>query len=196
MTAIALSLSAAGLTALCVALFPHHLPTPQNPQVVDVAVFDSRPVIWAARLLLVSVAFVLAVGGAFVVASTVVRMRNGDWLRRAGPFEVSESSVGDLEDDIYLWRSTAHMNSTMRSSACRSRSTTPSRRTRRRPPTMITINSDPMEQELSRAELVRRLAALREENRIMRRLARRNFELAVRFSELHLEAVRRLRGMR
>jgi hypothetical protein len=53
-----------------------------------------------------------------------------------------------------------------------------------------------MEQELSREELARRLAALREENRIMRRLARRNFELAVRFSELHLEAVRRLHGMR
>ena len=61
---------------------------------------------------------------------------------------------------------------------------------------MITINSDPMEQELSREELARRLAALREENRIMRRLARRNFELAVRFSELHLEAVRRMHKVR
>lgn len=61
---------------------------------------------------------------------------------------------------------------------------------------MITINSDPMEQELSREELARRLAALREENRIMRRVARRNFELAVRFSELHLQAVRRLRDRR
>jgi hypothetical protein len=106
-TATLLPLTAVGATALCVTLFPHHLPAPQNPQVVDV-VFDNRPVIWAARLLLVSIAFVLAVGGAFVVASTVVRMRNGDWLRRAGPFEVSESSVGDLEDDIYLWRSAAY----------------------------------------------------------------------------------------
>ncbi len=106
-TATLLPLTAVGAAALCVALFPHRLPAPQNPQVVDV-VFDSRPVIWAARLLLVSIAFVLAVGGAFVVTSTVVRMRNGDWLKRAGPFEVSESSVGALEDDIYLWRSAAY----------------------------------------------------------------------------------------
>lgn len=105
--AVALSLTAAGVATLCAALFPHHVPTPQDPHVVDV-VFDSGPVVWAARLLLVSAAFVLAVGGAFVVASVVVRTRNGDWLKRAGPFEVSESSVGDLEDDIYLWRSAAY----------------------------------------------------------------------------------------
>ncbi len=102
-----LPLTAVGAATLCAALFPHRLPVPQHPQVVDV-VFDNRPVIWAARLLVVSAAFVLAVGGAFVVASTVVRMRNGDWLKRAGPFEVSESSVGDLEDDVYLWRSAAY----------------------------------------------------------------------------------------
>ena len=71
-------------------------------------VFDSRAVIWAARLLLVSAAVVLAVGGAFVVASTVVRMRNGDWLRRAGPFEVSEARVAALKDEVHLWRSAAY----------------------------------------------------------------------------------------
>ncbi len=92
--------------ALCTALFPRHLPTPRNPQVVDV-VFDSRPVIWAARLLLVSLAFVLAVGGAFVVASAVARARNGDWLKRAGPFEVSEAVVANLEDQVHLWQSAA-----------------------------------------------------------------------------------------
>jgi ABC-type uncharacterized transport system permease subunit len=106
LTAVALSLTAAGVAALCAALFPRHVPTPQDPHVVDV-VFESGPVVWAARLLLVSAAFVLAVGGAFVVASVVVRTRNGDWLKRAGPFEVSETSVTELEDEVHFWRSAA-----------------------------------------------------------------------------------------
>lgn len=107
LAAALLALTAVAMAALCAALFPAHLPAPQDMQVVNV-VFDSRPVIWAARLLLVSAAFVLAVGGAFVVASTAVRMRNGDWLRRAGPFEVSEAKVAELKDQVHLWRSAAH----------------------------------------------------------------------------------------
>ncbi len=86
-----LSLTATGAATLCVALFPHHVPTPRDPHVVDL-VFDSGPVVWATRLLLVSGAFVLAVGGVYIVASTVARMRNGDWLKRAGPFEVLGNS--------------------------------------------------------------------------------------------------------
>lgn len=35
-------------------------------------------------------------------------MRNGDWLRRAGPFEVSEARVTDLKDQVHFWRSAAH----------------------------------------------------------------------------------------
>ena len=88
----------------CAALVPGRLPAPQDPQVIDV-IFDSRPVIWATRLLLASAAFVLAVGGAFIVSSTVARMRNGDWLKRAGPFEVSESVRTELEDQVHLWQS-------------------------------------------------------------------------------------------
>jgi hypothetical protein len=89
---------------LCLALFPGPLPTPRHPDFVD-NIFDSRAVIWAARLLLVSAAFVLAVGGVFIVASTAIRMRNGDWLRRAGPFEVSETAASELRDQVVLWRS-------------------------------------------------------------------------------------------
>ncbi|HXE46140.1 MAG TPA: hypothetical protein VN635_13220 [Conexibacter sp.] len=70
-------------------------------------VFDSRPVLWSARLLLVSAAFVLAVGGAYIVASTFVRMRNGEWLKRAGPFEVAEPAAMTLEDQVYFWQTTA-----------------------------------------------------------------------------------------
>jgi hypothetical protein len=101
------ALTTAGVAALCVALFQGRLPEPQQAHVVNL-VFDSRPVIWAARLLLVSAAFVLAAGGAFIVASTVARMRNGDWLRRAGPFEVSEARVAALKDEVHLWRSAAY----------------------------------------------------------------------------------------
>lgn len=60
--------------------------------------------IWASRLLLVSAAAVLAFGGVFVVVSTVVRMRNGDRLRRAGPFEVSETAAGEIEGEAEFWR--------------------------------------------------------------------------------------------
>jgi len=75
--------------------------------VIDV-IFDSRPVICAARLLLVCAAFVLAVGGAFIVSSTVARMRNGDWLKRAGPFEVSETTRAALEHQVHLWQRATH----------------------------------------------------------------------------------------
>jgi hypothetical protein len=33
---------------------------------------------------------VLAFGGIFIVVSIGIRMKNGEWLRRAGPFEISE----------------------------------------------------------------------------------------------------------
>jgi len=62
---------------------------------------------------------------------------------------------------------------------------------------MITINSDLMKQELSREELVQHLAVLRAERDMFERIARRNLELAARFSELHLKSVmRELRGGR
>lgn len=50
---------------------------------------------------------VLAVGGVFIIASTVVRMRKGDWLKRAGPFEISEMALSEIEDQIEFWRNTA-----------------------------------------------------------------------------------------
>lgn len=101
-----LSLTTFGVATLSAALYPRRLPPLHDTYLIDV-VFGSQPVVWAARLVLVSGAFVLAVGGAFVVVSTLVRMRNGDWLRRAGPFEVSEARVAELEDEAYFWQSAA-----------------------------------------------------------------------------------------
>jgi len=61
-------------------------------------------------LLLVSTAGVLAVGGVFIVASIGIRMRNGEWLRKAGPFEVSEASLGETEGEVEYWRRAARTN--------------------------------------------------------------------------------------
>jgi len=88
---------------LAVGLFPADLPATSEPSFVD-TIFDNRGVIWASRLLLVSAAAVLACGGVFIVASTVVRMKNGDWLRRAGPFEVSETAADEIEGEAEFWR--------------------------------------------------------------------------------------------
>ncbi|HMJ04278.1 MAG TPA: hypothetical protein VK506_15160 [Conexibacter sp.] len=102
--ATALTVVAASLAWLCVALFPTALLTPQNPDYLD-NIFASREIVWIARLWLASAALVLVVAGVFVVTSTVVRMRNGHWLKRAGPFEVSERTLGrtawreDYSDD-------------------------------------------------------------------------------------------------
>lgn len=99
-----------GLTALLAilvkGLYPSDLPIDKNPDFID-NIFDNRAVVWAARLLLVSAAAVLAVGGVFIVASTVNRMRNQEWLRRAGPFEVSETVVSKLDGEVEFWRNAA-----------------------------------------------------------------------------------------
>lgn len=97
---------AVGLIWLPIALYPDQLPEPANPNFVD-NIFDSRAVIWAARLLLVSAAVVLALGGVYIIVSTIIRMRNGEWLKRAGPFEVSEAAVTEIEDQFEFWRNAA-----------------------------------------------------------------------------------------
>lgn len=95
-----------GLVFLAIGMFPADLPANSNPNFID-TIFDNKGVIWAARLLLVSAAAVLAFGGVFIVVSTGIRMKNGEWLRRAGPFEVSETAVGEIEGQIDFWRQAA-----------------------------------------------------------------------------------------
>ncbi len=95
-----------GLVFLAIGLFPADLPVNSSPNFID-TIFNNRGVIWAARLLLVSAAAVLAFGGVFIVVSTGIRMKNGEWLRRAGPFEVSETAVSEIEGQIDFWRQAA-----------------------------------------------------------------------------------------
>jgi hypothetical protein len=90
-------------------LYPADLPGSRDPDFID-NIFDNRGVLWAARLLLVSAAGVLAVGGMFIVTSIGVRMKNREWLRRAGPFEISESRLHQTEDEADFWRRAALAN--------------------------------------------------------------------------------------
>jgi hypothetical protein len=96
----------AGVVLLVKGLYPDDLTMKANPSFID-STFQNKLGVWFARLLLVSGALVLAFGGAFIIASTVVRMKNQEWLRRAGPFEVSETAVTELEEQVAFWRSAA-----------------------------------------------------------------------------------------
>jgi hypothetical protein len=100
---------ATAVVLLIKGLYPADLPESHSPDFVD-NVFDNRAVLWAARLLLVSAAAVLAFGGVFIVVSIGIRMRNGEWLRRAGPFEVSEGKLGEAEGEAEYWRQAAEAN--------------------------------------------------------------------------------------
>jgi hypothetical protein len=94
---------AIALVLLIKGLYPADLPESRNPDFLD-NVFDNRGVLWAARLLLVSAAGVLAFGGIFIVVSIGIRMKSKEWLRRAGPFEISEGPVRQTKDEVDFWR--------------------------------------------------------------------------------------------
>ena len=95
-----------GVVFLVVGLAPTNLPPDKGSNFVD-TVFHNKGVILAARLLLVAAAVVLAAGGVFVVSSIVMRMRNREWLKRAGPFEIGDVELDDVESEAERWRSIA-----------------------------------------------------------------------------------------
>ncbi len=105
----ALVVAAAAVALLVRGLYPADLPQSPTPDFVD-NVFDNRGVLWAARLLMVSAAGVLAFGGIFIVFSIAIRMQNGEWLRRAGPFEISERKLFQAQDEIDYWEQEAVTN--------------------------------------------------------------------------------------
>jgi hypothetical protein len=83
-------LALAGIAGVCLgvvaALFPFDVPRRSDPGYLDV-VFENGLVVLAARLVVLGAALVLLLGAVYVAASMVVRVRRGEWLRRAGPFE-------------------------------------------------------------------------------------------------------------
>jgi hypothetical protein len=107
--AVALSLllfCIAAVAVLIKGLYPVDLPSAHNPDFIDTT-FNNRAVLWTARILLVSAAVVLAYGGFFIVISIGMRMKNGEWLRRAGPFEISEATLTEMTGQRDHWRVTA-----------------------------------------------------------------------------------------
>lgn len=95
-----------GVVLLAKALYPVDLPSVKNPNFID-TVFDNRALLWTARLILVSAAVVLAFGGIFIVISIGMRLKNKEWLRRAGPFEISETTMKEIEGQLERWHSAA-----------------------------------------------------------------------------------------
>lgn len=71
-------------------------PPARTNQTVPELLFGSGVMVVVGRLVILAVAVVLLVCAVFVLVSVVVRMRRGHWLRRAGPFEVSETVMGDV----------------------------------------------------------------------------------------------------
>lgn len=100
---LSLPICIVGLVLLAKGLYPVDLPSAKDPDFID-TIFDNRAVLWTARLLLVSAAAVLAFGGFFIVISIGIRMKKGEWLRRAGPFEISETTLSEIEGQRDRWR--------------------------------------------------------------------------------------------
>lgn len=92
-----------GAFFLVKSLVPADLPPTSGASLVD-SIFHNKGVVLAARLLLVSAAVVLAIGGVFIVASTIRRMANREWLRKAGPFEIPDTAVSEVEGQLEQWR--------------------------------------------------------------------------------------------
>jgi hypothetical protein len=97
---------AVAIALLATGLYPTDLPNSPNPDFLD-TIFDNRGVLWAARMLLVSAAAVLAFGGFFIALSIGMRMKNREWLRRAGPFEISEGRLEQATAEVGFWRRAA-----------------------------------------------------------------------------------------
>ena len=70
-------------------------------------IFDNNVVVFAARLVLFSGALVLAFAAVYTTWSIVSWMKLRQWLKRAGPFEVSQEAITDLKEEVDFWRDSA-----------------------------------------------------------------------------------------
>lgn len=78
---------------------PDTVREPREPTFLD-SIFANAAVIGAARIVLLSLAIVLLFGSIYVAASSVVRIRRGQWLRRAGPFESHLDEAKEELDEL------------------------------------------------------------------------------------------------
>jgi hypothetical protein len=92
----------------CVALlvlyriYPEELPGKTDPGFID-NIFANNIVVFATRLVLFSAALVLAFVAAYIIWSIVNWVKLGQFLTRAGPFEVSQQAVSDLSQEAAFW---------------------------------------------------------------------------------------------
>jgi hypothetical protein len=95
-----------GIIWLVVLSWPDSIQQAKDPSWLD-SIFASKPVLFAARLLLFAVAVVLVFGGVYTVVSIISWMQRGHWLRRIGPFEVAEQAISELTTAIDDWKGLA-----------------------------------------------------------------------------------------
>lgn len=98
-------IAAVGIFALF-QLYPDEVVEPRDADFLD-NIFANRWVLFAARLVLFSAALVAFFAAGFAILSVIQWIRNGQWLRRAGPFEVDAAAVSTLDDQVELWRGQA-----------------------------------------------------------------------------------------
>jgi hypothetical protein len=87
-------------------IWPDKIAPAADPSWLD-SIFASKTVLFAARLVLFGLALVVVVGCVYTIASIVFRMQSGHWLRRIGPFEVTEQAVEELTGQINYWKNQA-----------------------------------------------------------------------------------------
>lgn len=87
-------------------IYPGKLHEKTNPGFID-NIFGSNLVVFAARLVLLSAALVLAFVGVYTVVSVINWMRHRQWLAKAGPFEVSPQAIEGLESLVEFWQGEA-----------------------------------------------------------------------------------------
>jgi hypothetical protein len=87
-------------------IYPDDVVEPDDADFLD-NIFANKFVLFAARLVLFSLALVAFFAAGFAILSVVQWIKNGQWLRRAGPFEVAEQAVSTLQDQIDLWKGIA-----------------------------------------------------------------------------------------
>lgn len=69
-------------------------PNHANPGVWE-TIFASPLVVVAARVVILSAAAILLLAALYIAISIVYRMRHGQWLHRAGPFEAHLAERGE-----------------------------------------------------------------------------------------------------
>jgi hypothetical protein len=105
--AVLAAIGAVGVYGL-IEIYPDDVVEPTNADFLD-NIFANEFVLFAARLVLFAAGAVAFFAAFFAILSVIQWIKNRQWLRRAGPFEVAEATaaVADLKGEIEFWRGLA-----------------------------------------------------------------------------------------